>query len=40
MGEIYSITLTNFRLKTAWLWPNEKGELPNPVDVLKELGAA
>jgi len=36
---IHSVTLSDFNLKTAWLWPNEKDELPNPIDVLKELGA-
>jgi Uma2 family endonuclease len=37
-GVIHSIALPNFKLKTAWLWANEKDELPNPIDVLKELG--
>jgi len=38
-GVIHSVALLNFKLKTAWLWPNDRGELPNPVDVLKELEA-
>ena len=38
-GLIHSMTLPNLKLKTVWLWPDEKGELPNPVDVLRELGA-
>ena len=38
-GIIHSVTLPHFKLKIAWLWPDEKDQLPNPVDVLKELGA-
>lgn len=38
-GVLQSITLPNFILKTAWLWPDASGNLPNPYDVLKELGA-
>jgi Uma2 family endonuclease len=37
-GIIHSIALPNFQLRAAWLWPDEKGELPNSVAVLKELG--
>ena len=37
-GVVHSIALPNFKLRTAWLWPDEKGELPNSVTVLKELG--
>lgn len=37
-GFIHSIALPNFKLRVAWLWPDEKGELPNSVAVLKELG--
>lgn len=37
-GIINSVSLSNFKLKVTWLWPNEKDELPNSVDVLKELG--
>lgn len=38
-GVIHSITLENFKLKMAWLWPDAGGRLPNPTEVLKELGA-
>jgi len=38
-GMIHSVALLNFKLKTDWLWPDENGELPNPLDVLRELGA-
>jgi len=38
-GMIHSVALPNFKLKTDWLWPDESGELPNPLDVLRELGA-
>lgn len=38
-GVIHSVALPNFRLNTAWLWPDENDELPNPVEVLQELGA-
>jgi len=38
-GILQSIALPNFRLRTAWLWPDAAGNLPNPYDVLKELGA-
>jgi len=37
-GVIHSIALPNFRLKTAWLWPTANGELPDPIQVLRELG--
>lgn len=37
-GVIHSVALPDFRLKVAWLWPDPAGELPNPVDVLRELG--
>jgi Uma2 family endonuclease len=37
-GIIHSLALPNFKLRVAWLWPDEKGELPNSVAVLKELG--
>jgi Uma2 family endonuclease len=37
-GIIHSIALPNFRLRTAWLWPDKNDELPNTVLVLKELG--
>jgi len=39
-GIIHSITLPNFKLKVDWLWANEKDQLPNPIDALKELGVA
>jgi len=38
-GIIHSIVLPNFKLKATWLWPDDMGNLPNPVEVLKELGA-
>jgi Uma2 family endonuclease len=37
-GILRSAVLPNFDLRVAWLWPDESGELPNPVDVLRELG--
>ena len=37
-GIIHSIALSNFKLNVNWLWANEKDQLPNPMDVLKELG--
>jgi Uma2 family endonuclease len=37
-GVIYSTAVSGFQLKLAWLWANEGEELPNPVNVLKELG--
>jgi Uma2 family endonuclease len=37
-GIIHSLALPNFKLRTAWLWPSEKNELANPLQVLKELG--
>jgi Uma2 family endonuclease len=38
-GVLKSITLSNFTLNTKWLWPDANGNLPNPHDVLRELGA-
>ena len=38
-GVIHSIAVPNFWLRTSWLWPDESGELPDPVGVLRELGA-
>ncbi len=38
-GVIASLALPDFHLTTAWLWPDESGNLPNPVDVLRDLGA-
>jgi hypothetical protein len=38
-GAIHSITLRGFKLQTAWLWPDASGSLPNPYQVLKDLGA-
>lgn len=37
-GIIHSVALPNFKLKIAWLWPDENDELPNTVTALKELG--
>jgi Uma2 family endonuclease len=37
-GVLESIAMPNFKLQTAWLWPNEQDELPSMIDVLKELG--
>jgi Uma2 family endonuclease len=34
-----SVALPGFDLRVAWLWPDESGALPNPVNVLRELGA-
>jgi Uma2 family endonuclease len=39
-GILYSTVLPNFKLNTAWLWPDEQGNLPNPIAVLKELGVS
>ncbi len=38
-GLIFSNTLPNFKLKTAWLWPDAENHLANPYAVLKALGA-
>jgi Uma2 family endonuclease len=37
-GVLRSVALPNFNLRVSWLWPDETGELPNPVDVLSVLG--
>ena len=37
-GIIHAVALPDFKLNVAWLWPDDKDELPNPVAVLKELG--
>jgi len=37
-GVFNSIAIPNFKLNTAWLWPDEQGDLTNPIAVLKELG--
>jgi Uma2 family endonuclease len=37
-GVLRSVALPNFNLQVAWLWPDDNGELPNPVNVLRELG--
>lgn len=37
-GVFHSAALANFNFKVEWLWPDEKEQLPNPVQVLKELG--
>lgn len=37
-GILLSAVLPSFRLKTAWLWPDASGRLPNPMLVLRELG--
>jgi Uma2 family endonuclease len=37
-GILRSVALPNFDLRVAWLWPAENGALPNPVNVLRELG--
>jgi len=37
-GVLRSLALPGFDLRTAWLWPDEHGALPNTVDVLKVLG--
>lgn len=36
-GIIYSTTLTGFQRKLDWLWAREGQDLPNPVDILREL---
>lgn len=36
-GVIHSIVLPGFDLRTAWLWPGADGELPDPIEVLREL---
>ncbi len=38
-GVVHSMAIRNFRLQTSWLWPDESGQLPDPVGVLRELGA-
>jgi Uma2 family endonuclease len=38
-GVLISLALPNFRLRMAWLWPDTHGELPDPIEVLRELGA-
>jgi len=38
-GVLQSMAVPNFKFKTAWLWPGADGNLPNPYDALKELGA-
>lgn len=37
-GILRSVALPEFNLRVSWLWPDENGALPNPVDVLRELG--
>lgn len=37
-GIFNSMALPNFQMKIAWLWPDEKDLLPNPLAVLKEIG--
>jgi Uma2 family endonuclease len=38
-GILNSTTVPGFALKISWLWPDANNQLPNPYDVLKELGA-
>ena len=38
-GVLQSMAVPSFKLKTTWLWPGPDGNLPNPYDALKELGA-
>ena len=37
-GVLRSVALPSFDLRVAWLWPDENGALPNPVNVLRDLG--
>jgi Uma2 family endonuclease len=37
-GVLRSVVLPGFDLQVAWLWPDADGALPNPVNVLRELG--
>jgi Uma2 family endonuclease len=37
-GVIHSLVLPGFELRVEWLWLNEEGELPDPLQVLKALG--
>jgi len=37
-GVLRSVALPGFDLRVAWLWPDESGALPKPVNVLRELG--
>ncbi len=37
-GVMRSVALPGFDLQVAWLWPDESGALPNPINVLRELG--
>lgn len=35
---IHSVALPGFKLNLNWLWPDEQGQLVNPITVLGELG--
>lgn len=37
-GIFHSVALAGLRLQVKWLWPDQNDQLPNPIDVLKELG--
>jgi Uma2 family endonuclease len=36
-GIVRSAAIPGFNLRVAWLWPNEDGELPDPIEVMREL---
>jgi len=38
-GVLRSMAMPGLELRVGWLWPDESGALPNPVNVLRELGA-
>jgi Uma2 family endonuclease len=38
-GVLHSIVLPDFHLKVDWLWPDTQWHLPNPTDILRQLGA-
>jgi hypothetical protein len=37
-GIAHSGAIPNFQLRVDWLLQNADGELPDPLDILKELG--
>ncbi len=36
-GIFHSAALAGLKLQVRWLWPDQNDQLPNPIDVLKEL---
>ena len=37
-GIVNSAAIPGLKLKVSWLWPTQVGELPDPLEVLRELG--